>query len=173
MIQHIARSGATPQEIGDLAWAGPLWEDVAGLAEEIMTSALAPTGFVRKRLPIGRMRADVYAGHAAGDGRGSTTLVVIIPPAPDAPPGKDELRQRFGLTPREAEVALLLAARRSNKEIARHLSIAQKTAERHTYGVMAKLRTSTRRDVARILGWQPRPAVPGRRGALAVGGGGA
>jgi DNA-binding CsgD family transcriptional regulator len=137
-----------------------LWADVAEIAEAVMTSPAPPDGFVRGELDVGDKRAAVYASlPEAGGGRPSTVVVVIAPdPPPDPPaPGRSELRRRFGLTPREAEVALLLAARKSNKEIARELSIAQKTAGRHTEGVLAKLRTSSRRDVGRVLGWEPRP----------------
>jgi DNA-binding CsgD family transcriptional regulator len=138
-----------------------LWADVVELAEAVMTSPAPPDGFVRGELDVGDKRAAVYASlPEAGGGRPATVVVVIAPPdsPPDPPPpGRSELRRRFGLTPREAEVALLLAARKSNKEIARELSIAQKTAGRHTEGVLAKLRTSSRRDVGRVLGWEPRP----------------
>jgi DNA-binding CsgD family transcriptional regulator len=144
-----------------------LWADVAEIAEAVMTSPAPPDGFVRGELDVGDKRAAVYASlPEAGGGRPATVVVVIAPPGPppDPPaPGRSELRRRFGLTPREAEVALLLAARKSNKEIARELSIAQKTAGRHTEGVLAKLRTSSRRDVGRVLGWEPRPDGRTRR----------
>lgn len=140
-----------------------LWADVTELAEAVITSSSPPDGFVKGELNVGRGRAEVYASLPdAGGGRPATVVVVIAPPDPP-PPGRSELRRRFGLTPREAEVALLLAARRSNKEIARDLSIAQKTAGRHTESVLAKLRTSSRRDVARVLGWHPRPGALTRR----------
>jgi DNA-binding CsgD family transcriptional regulator len=142
-----------------------LWEDVAEVAEAVMASASAPDGFVRREMPLGDGRANVYAGIARRDGTAPDTIVVVISPVPDtpAPPARGELARRFGLTPREAQVALLLAARRSNKEIARHLAIAQKTAARHTESILAKLNTSSRRDVARVLGWHGRPGDGGRR----------
>jgi DNA-binding CsgD family transcriptional regulator len=164
MIQHIRTADPAPHARETVRYVHGLWADVAEIAEAVMASPAPPEGFVRGELEVGNGRADVYASIPdAGGGRPATIVVVISPPDPP-PPGRKELRRRFGLTPREAEVALLLAARKSNKEIARELSIAQKTAGRHTEGVMAKLRTSSRRDVGRALGWEPRPEVPAHRG---------
>lgn len=61
------------------------------------------------------------------------------------------LRNALRLTPRQAEVARLLAERKSNKEIARSLEVSQKTAWRHTEDVLAKLGLSSRRHVAAVI----------------------
>lgn len=58
----------------------------------------------------------------------------------------------FDLTPRQAEVARLLADRSPNKAIARSLGVKQKTAWRHTEDVLAKLGISSRLDVAGVIG---------------------
>jgi DNA-binding CsgD family transcriptional regulator len=52
------------------------------------------------------------------------------------------------LTPREQEVSALLARGLSNKEIANHLVIAQRTAETHVENVMVKLGLTSRSQVA-------------------------
>lgn len=62
-----------------------------------------------------------------------------------------ELGQRFGLTPRQAEVARLLVERRTDREIADTLGISFSTARRHAEAVLAKLGVSSRRDVRRRL----------------------
>lgn len=54
------------------------------------------------------------------------------------------LQERFGLTPRQARVALLLANRRRNHEIAELLSISPNTARRHTDSVLWKLGVHSR-----------------------------
>jgi DNA-binding CsgD family transcriptional regulator len=54
------------------------------------------------------------------------------------------IRNRFGLTSREARVALHLTRRRSNAEIARALRISPHTARRHTEKVMNKLNVHSR-----------------------------
>jgi DNA-binding NarL/FixJ family response regulator len=52
------------------------------------------------------------------------------------------------LTPREREVAVLLARGRSNREVADELVVAQRTAEMHVSSLLAKLRLSSRSQVA-------------------------
>lgn len=49
-----------------------------------------------------------------------------------------------GLTPRELEVVRVVAAGASNKEIARRLSISERTVERHVSNILAKLGLSSR-----------------------------
>lgn len=62
-------------------------------------------------------------------------------------PDADTLRDRFGLTPRQAEVARLLARRLSNDEIAQRLCVSPNTARNHTEAVMGKLDVTDRRAV--------------------------
>jgi DNA-binding CsgD family transcriptional regulator len=105
---------------------------------------------VRHEIPVAGTSAHVFARWVDEEGGTGTTVVVVLPQAA-ASPDPDVLRREFGLTPRETEVALMLAARRSNKEIASQLSIAHKTAWRHTERVMSKLNTGSRREVRRVL----------------------
>ena len=61
----------------------------------------------------------------------------------------DELA-RFGLTEREREVLLLVAAGRSNPEIAQALFISAKTASVHVSNILAKLGVSGRVEAAAV-----------------------
>lgn len=63
-------------------------------------------------------------------------------------PTAERVQARFGLTPREAEVALLLAERLDNRAIAEHLSISPHTARRHTESVLRGLGAASRAAVA-------------------------
>jgi DNA-binding CsgD family transcriptional regulator len=63
---------------------------------------------------------------------------------PASRPGPD----RFGLTAREFEVLRLVAAGRSNPEIAAELFIAAKTASVHVSNILAKLGVSSRGEAA-------------------------
>ena len=54
----------------------------------------------------------------------------------------------FGLTPREREIADLLAERLTDREISQYLSISPRTANAHVTRVLAKLGVHSRRDVA-------------------------
>lgn len=66
-------------------------------------------------------------------------------------PGPAALRERFGLTRREAEVARLLALGLPDRRIADDLSVAHATARRHTERVLRKLDVRSRAAVAACL----------------------
>ena len=74
-------------------------------------------------------------------------------------PRISELQDRYGLTPREAQVALLLAERRTAKEIARDLEIRPNTARRHCAKVLAKMGLHRKEEVAAALGVTPGAAL--------------
>ena len=75
--------------------------------------------------------------------------------APDAsaapPPGPAALRSRFGLTPREADVARGLARGQTLKQLAAELGVSTSTARHHTESVFRKLGVRTRGAVALAL----------------------
>lgn len=81
---------------------------------------------------------------------GPRPLVVVAVERPTRAerPEPETLCERLGLTPRQAEVALLLAERRTNREIAAALCISPHTVRHHTEGVLRALGLSDRRDVA-------------------------
>ena len=56
------------------------------------------------------------------------------------------------LTPREREVAALVAEGLTNPEIAGRLGIGEQTARTHVSNVLSKLGVSSRREVAGRLG---------------------
>jgi len=58
--------------------------------------------------------------------------------------------ERLGLTPREAEVLALVAAGRSNRQIAQTLFISPKTASVHVSNILAKLGVSGRVEAAAL-----------------------
>src|SRR6266571_1809490 len=79
--------------------------------------------------------------------RGRLRLVQdAVAPATGAPTPAEHL----GLTPREAEVLALVAAGRSNRQIAQALFISPKTASVHVSNILAKLAVSGRGEAAAI-----------------------
>ncbi|MDH5806037.1 MAG: helix-turn-helix transcriptional regulator [Gemmatimonadota bacterium] len=62
-------------------------------------------------------------------------------------PSREVLRGRFNLTDREAGIALLLANRRCNSEIAESLGISEHTARHHTERVLRKMGVKSRRHI--------------------------
>lgn len=76
-----------------------------------------------------------------------------------------ELKQHAALTPREAQVALLMADRLTHNEIAAALKIKPNTARRHCEKVLLKLGVSRRQDVAQAVGKIPASTVLTRHGS--------
>jgi DNA-binding CsgD family transcriptional regulator len=67
------------------------------------------------------------------------------------PEATGELAERFHLTPRELEVALLLSAGASNAAIANLLGISEHTARHHTRHVLVKMGLHSRARVAAVV----------------------
>jgi len=63
-----------------------------------------------------------------------------------------DLQREHGLTPRQAQVCLLMAERRTHKEIARDLGIRPNTARRHCAMVLRRLGVHSRQEVERLIG---------------------
>lgn len=80
--------------------------------------------------------------------QGRALVFVALEVAGSSPPSSDRIRQRFGLTCREAEVAVLLGTGRTNREIARLLGFSEHTARRHTERVLNKLDVPCRARIA-------------------------
>lgn len=66
-------------------------------------------------------------------------------------PSPATLEASWGLTPREAEVALLLAEGLSNRDLAEALTISPHTARHHVQSVLDKLQARSRSAVSHIL----------------------
>ena len=89
-------------------------------------------------------------GRISGQGRHSETLVTVSRTSAFlATP--EELIQRFGLTKREAEVARLLAERKSDLEISAQLGISWHTARHHVERVFGCLAVRTRSAVRELV----------------------
>ncbi|HEY1921039.1 MAG TPA: AAA family ATPase [Streptosporangiaceae bacterium] len=106
--------------------------------------------------------APIAAEAAALARRARLRLKSATTPANEAAPEPapaDELA-RFGFTEREREILLMLAAGRSNPEIAQALFISAKTVSVHVSNILAKLGVSGRVEAAAVahrLGIVPQP----------------
>ena len=78
-------------------------------------------------------------------------VLVTIERAQANLPTREFLIKRFGMTGREADVALLLARGARNVAIASELHISPHTARHHTENVLAKLGVHARAEVARAI----------------------
>ena len=79
------------------------------------------------------------------------TVMVTIERAEANLPSREFLMKRFGMTTREADVALRLARGARNTAIASELHISPHTARHHTENVLAKLGVHARGEVARAI----------------------
>lgn len=68
-----------------------------------------------------------------------------------APRAENMLRDHFGLTSRETEVAILLHQRLTNREIAHQLGLSEHTARHHTERIMLKLGVTARADIRKRI----------------------
>lgn len=75
------------------------------------------------------------------------TILVLVEPLTPEMPSEQDLRHRFGLTKREAEITLLLAAGRSAAQIAEQLYISLHTSRRHVEKILSKLGVHSRAEV--------------------------
>jgi DNA-binding NarL/FixJ family response regulator len=76
----------------------------------------------------------------------ATDLAMAV--ASGAAPGDRDRSHQVPLTPRERQVAALVASGRTNRQIGRVLGISEKTAEVHLHHVMSKLDARSRAEVA-------------------------
>ncbi|MFI5083077.1 MAG: response regulator transcription factor [Streptosporangiales bacterium] len=72
------------------------------------------------------------------------------PAADTVRPAPEDPLARFGLTEREREILVLLAAGRSNPQIAETLFISPKTASVHVSNILAKLGVASRVEAAAV-----------------------
>ena len=79
-----------------------------------------------------------------------TRLSLDEPEAAAVRPAAEDPLARFGLTEREREILLLLAAGRSNPQIAGVLFISPKTASVHVSNILAKLGVDSRVEAAAV-----------------------
>jgi len=120
---------------------GQILERVLGAAEDAILNA------TQSDAVVAHLGGVPYRIRLRSLGGPTDVIVAIVDNAPPAQPDVAELKERFGFTDREAEVARLLAARLTNKEIARNLGVTTFTAERHTERILDKLGINSRRHV--------------------------
>jgi len=120
ITNHEARLAAARSQLEEEAWSGAWAEG--------------------KAMPL--ERAIEYALSEEEEQQESPTLVPVAEPPPPAD-GRAE-----HLTPREQEVALLVARGLTNRRIASELSISERTVENHVHKILKKLGFTSRAGIA-------------------------
>jgi non-specific serine/threonine protein kinase len=103
-----------------------------GSIRERLRSRIGPSGFAEQFRRGEQLTSDAAVAAALDDGE-----------APVTP-----LPARGGLTPRESEIAELVAQGLTNRQIASKLVIAQRTADAHVQNILTKLGFNTRSQIA-------------------------
>lgn len=131
---------------------------------ETKTARLHPAAVGLKRLRVSGHLYELRGGYLAPGafGRGPAALVSAEHLTPELP-SAEALRERHGLTAREAEVARLLALGLSNKQIAERLYLSPHTVRTHAQHVFQKLGIHSRNALAlRLLEHARKPLRHGR-----------
>jgi DNA-binding CsgD family transcriptional regulator len=128
-MQGVARSVLACLASGGQA-RGRTHRDTDGTRREVATSQAAY-----------RLRGNLVGRNALGHG---TAVLVSLDRVAFQVPAPDSLRERYGLTLRELQVASLLMHRLTNAEIARMLGISPHTARHHTESVLSKFGVRSR-----------------------------
>jgi ATP/maltotriose-dependent transcriptional regulator MalT len=116
--------------------------DQAGRLRDAVWGALDPPAFAAafaagRALPVAKAVAE---SHSVG----------APPPAPTDQPSPAPSVGRFGLSPREREVLALLAAGRSNAEIAEALFVSRRTVTTHVTRIYEKLGVASRAEAVAV-----------------------
>ncbi|MGW4065760.1 LuxR C-terminal-related transcriptional regulator [Amycolatopsis sp. NPDC004747] len=136
-----AKRGDWPRAARLFGTAATVW-DRCGAEPDIAVSLAHRQLLAATRGALGEAR---FEG-AFAEGRGRNPHDILAPAAkPEKPAGNAVLPP---LTPRETEIARLVATGLSNREIAVRLVIAQRTAETHLQHILNKLDLANRTQVA-------------------------
>ena len=127
--------------------------EVLDIDEGLWDHIRLATSFIETRGGGPARRDQAASAVMIRSGGGAPVVVVLMDrQAPQMPADQNDLCERFNLTPRESEVALLLAQRMSCREIANRLNMTFNTARCHTERIMAKLEVRSKNDVRTRLG---------------------
>jgi DNA-binding CsgD family transcriptional regulator len=142
------RGAAAAEQAG-----APLWE---GRCRTVAGEALAAAGRAAEaRAELRRASDDLDARGAAGYRDAALRILRQLGerprPAPAAAVATDEGGDLAVLTPREREVAALVAEGRTNRQIGAQLHLSEKTIEKHVSSAIAKLGVSSRTGIARLV----------------------
>jgi DNA-binding CsgD family transcriptional regulator len=139
-LQHLIRAGEQPPS---------LLLGLFGLGDVLVGGDHPhhPAGVIAHPFPAGEHRAPRPVGAEDAELDLIGRRVAARAAAPEEPPSAFAA---FGLTRREAEVLILVAAGRTNRQIGQELFITPKTASIHVSSILAKLGVAGRGEAAAV-----------------------
>jgi DNA-binding CsgD family transcriptional regulator len=152
-------SGA-PDEAARIAAAGaaearsaeaPVW---AGRCQTLAAEALGAAGHreaARESLRSAAADLDAVGAFGARDAALKLLRRLGDRPRPPARVATGADRRLAALSPREREVAMEVAAGRTNAQIAHRLQLSERTVEKHVSNLLAKLGSTTRAEIVRLM----------------------
>ena len=151
--QEAARIAAGGAAAADAAHA-PVWaERCRTLAGEALAAA-GRTEAAREQLRSAASELDALGAFGPRDAAVKALRRLgdrPRPPARVAAAGDGVDRRLAPLSPREREVAMEVAAGRTNAQIAHRLHLSERTVEKHVSNLLAKLDLSARAEVVRLM----------------------
>jgi DNA-binding CsgD family transcriptional regulator len=123
----------------------------AGLAKHPAVGNGVAPAVVNVRTSVREYTLTATVMPAAVFSLGESILVLVSPRGAPTLPAPERLVERFGLTRREAEVALRIASGATRDAIAAELGVSPHTVRAHTERVFLKLGVNTRAAVAMAL----------------------
>jgi DNA-binding NarL/FixJ family response regulator len=162
----LARAGSEPEPEQGLELARQA-AAAAAAAGRLFDAARARVHIVRSlvQLPDAAITSDFAAAMLAVRQCGAPWLraeldAVIEAEAMDAGPddADSSVPTLTALTPREQQVAQLVSQGRTNRQIARKLTLSHKTVETHLGRIFNKLNVSSRAEIANLVGRAAAPA---------------
>ena len=153
MLLDVSMAGGGIQAVGAIAAAHPLIRIVmltVSENEEDVTAALraGARGYVLKGVPA-RQLVDILRSVAAGEVYVTPSLAAsLLYELSAGPPAKSEPNPLDDLTERERQILERVAVADSNKEIATHLHLSEKTVKHHVTNILQKLQARNRVEAA-------------------------
>jgi len=146
--QRVAWSLAAVARRRPMSVIGALAPTVSAACMRDATPALHAMRTLRVGPAVYTLRGSVVGEQLAGQ---QPAVLVMITAAASEPLSDATLRDRFGLTTREIQVARLVADGLSNNEIAERLGVRFFTARNHVERALAKLGVASRHRVGPLL----------------------
>ena len=140
-------SSAAREALGD-STAGPAWSQIRSLVGNALAAPHTPHHRAIRRSPVTGLACEVVVHLLPWPSEAGAAIIILCPTRAER--CEFDLAQ-CGLTPREQEVARLIAAGHSTKSLGAALSISCHTARRHTERVFAKLGVRGRVELTILL----------------------